>query len=172
MFTRNVAPSAPKPKPARIGAPGLTFIGPDAIVHGDLATQSQLHVDGRIEGNVRCDQLIQGPEGMVAGNIEASEARLAGTVEGAVSGGTLIVEASARILGDVAYETISIEAGAQIEGRLARRTVLELGAAEAPALIATPVSFSPARVDEPTDAEALFALADPASGPRHDTPAE
>lgn len=172
MFTRNVAPTSPKPKGARIGTPGLTFIGPDAIVHGDLATESQLHVDGRIQGNVRCDQLIQGPEGMVAGNIEATEARLAGTVEGAVSGGTLIIEASARIMGDVAYETISIEAGAQIDGRLARRTVLELGGADAPALIATPVSFSPAKPGEGADADALFALADAASGPRHDTPAE
>lgn len=175
MFTRNVAPAAPKPKPARIGSPGLTFIGPDAIVHGDLATESQLHVDGRIDGNVRCDQLIQGIEGMVAGNIEATEARLAGTVEGAVSGGTLIIEASARIMGDVAYETISIEAGAHIDGRLARRSALELEARdtrEASTMIAAPVSFSPARTSEDLDADALFALADAAPGPKHDTPAE
>lgn len=169
MFTRNVAPASPKPKPARAGAPGLTFIGPDAIVHGDLATQSQLHVDGSIQGNVRCDQLIQGPEGMVAGNIEATEARLAGTVEGAVSGRTLIIEASARIMGDVAYETISIEAGAQIDGRLARRAALD---PDAPAPVAAPVSFSPAKPGEGADADALFALADAASGPKHDTPAE
>lgn len=172
MFTRNVAPTAPKPRPARIGSPGLTFIGPDAVVHGDLATESQLHVDGRIDGNVRCDQLIQGREGMVAGNIEAVEARLAGTVEGAVSGGTLIIEASARIMGDVAYDTVSIEAGAHIDGRLQRRSTLELGTRDTPTLIATPVSFSPARIDEPVDADALFALADTAPGPRHDTPAE
>ena len=71
-------------------------------------------------------QLIQGGEGIIAGYIHAEDARLAGTVEGTVSARTLIVEASARILGDVAYETISIEAGAQIEGRLARRASLGL----------------------------------------------
>ena len=127
MFSRSTPAPAPA-KPARSGTPGLSFIGPEALVNGDLATDAQLHVDGRIDGDVRCAQLIQGGAGIIAGNIQAEEARLAGTVEGTVSARTLIVEATARILGDVAYETISIEAGAQIEGRLARRAALGLGA--------------------------------------------
>ena len=43
-------------------------------------------------------------------------------------------------MGDIAYETLSIDAGAQLEGRLARRAALDDGP-----LIATPVSFSPAK---------------------------
>src|SRR5690349_9636178 len=128
MFSRSTTPPAPgpKPKPARNGAPGLSFIAPEAQISGDLATDGQVHVDGRIDGDVKCAQLIQGGAGIIAGSIHADDARLAGTVEGTVSARTLIVEASARILGDVTYETISIEAGAQIEGRLARRAALGL----------------------------------------------
>jgi cytoskeletal protein CcmA (bactofilin family) len=158
MFSRNVSPPAAKPKPPRVGTSGLSFIGPDVVVHGDIATDSQLHVDGRIEGDVRCEQLIQGHDGTIAGNIEAAEARLAGTVEGTVSARTLIVEATARIMGDVAYQTISIEAGAQIDGRLARRAAL--GESGDERLIATPVSFSPARANDAEGADALFALSD------------
>jgi len=102
------------PKASRSGPPGLSFIGPEVLVSGDL---------------------------VIAGNIHADEARIAGTVEGQVSVRTLFVEASARIMGDVAYETISMDAGAQLEGRLARRAVL----GEHDALIATPVSFTPGR---------------------------
>ncbi len=144
MFTRTTTPPAPGPKPksARNGTPGLSFIAPETQISGDLATDAQLHVDGRIDGNVRCSQLVLGEAGIVAGNIQAEEARIAGTVEGQVNVRTLFVEASARILGDVTYETISMDAGAQLEGRLARRAAL--GMDEAP-LIATPVSFSPAR---------------------------
>ena len=142
MFSRNTPAPAPKAKPAKTGTSGLSFISPEALVSGDLATEGQVHVDGRIDGDVKCAQLIQGSDGVIAGSIHAEDARLAGTVEGTVSARTLIVEASARILGDVAYETISIDAGAQLEGRLARRAAL--GADEAP-LIATPVSFSPAK---------------------------
>ena len=141
MFSREKT-GVTLPRANRSGPPGLSFIGPEVLVSGDLATDAQLHVDGRIDGNVRCSQLVQGEAGIIAGNIQADEARIAGTVEGKVNVRILFVEASARILGDVAYETLSIDAGAQLEGRLARRAAL--GADEAP-LIATPVSFSPAR---------------------------
>jgi len=149
MFSRDKT-GATLPKASRSGPPGLSFIGPEVLVSGDLATDAQLHVDGRIDGNVRCSQLVQGEAGIIAGNIHAEEARIAGTVEGQVNVRTLFVEASAKILGDVAYETLSIDAGALLEGRLARRAAL--GADEAP-LIATPVSFSPgkARAAKTTD---------------------
>jgi len=158
MFSRSTTPPAPGPKakPARNGASGLSFIAPETLISGDLATEGQVHVDGRIDGDVKCAQLIQGAAGIVAGSIHADDARLAGTVEGTVSARTLIVEASARILGDVTYETISIEAGAEIEGRLARRA--SLGVDEAPR---APVSFSPAK---PADEEHLFVISDPAAG--------
>ena len=139
MFSRDKT-SGSLPRPARSGAQGLSFIGPEVLVSGDLATDAQLHVDGRIDGNVRCQQFVQGAAGIVAGNIQADEARIAGTVEGQVNVRTLFVEASARIMGDIAYETISIAGGAQLEGRLARRAALDDGP-----LIATPVSFTPAR---------------------------
>lgn len=166
MFSRDRSAPSPAAKPARNGAPRLSFIGPELVVSGDLATDAQLHVDGRIEGNVKCAQLIQGVAGTIAGNIDADEARLAGTVEGTVVARTLIVEASARIMGDVAYETVSIDAGAQIEGRLARRR--GFGMDEEQPLIATPVSFSPVRPAE-GDASALFALSDPRRTARTDS---
>jgi len=139
--------SSKQPSSGAGGAQRMSFIGAEVIISGDLATDAQLHVDGRIDGNVRCAQLCQGAEGIISGNIHAEEARLAGTVEGTVSASTIAVEASARILGDIAYDTISIEAGARIEGRLGRRAAA--GGDEAqPSLIATPVSFSPARASD------------------------
>lgn len=162
MFSRNTPAPAPKARSARTGTPGLSFIAPEALVSGDLVTEGQVHVDGRIDGDVKCAQLIQGGEGVIAGSIQAEDARLAGTVEGTVSARTLIVEASAKIMGDVAYETISIEAGAQIEGRLARRASLGL---DEPPRISAPVSFSPARRDEGAAeaGERLFPMPDSAA---------
>jgi len=152
MFSRDKTGIIP-PRPARAGPSGLSFIGPEVLVSGDLATDAQLHVDGRIDGNVRCQQLVQGEAGIIAGNIHADEARIAGTVEGQVSVRTLFVESTARIMGDIAYETISIAGGALLEGRLARRAAL--GEDQAP-LIATPVSFTPgkSKAAKTTDAPA------------------
>jgi cytoskeletal protein CcmA (bactofilin family) len=116
---------------------GLSFIGPEMTIGGDVSTTGPLHIDGRIDGNVRCETLIEGPTGTIAGDILAEEARIAGLVEGTVNARTVVVEASGRVTGDVAYETISIAAGADIEGRLARREALARGGEQA-ILIATP----------------------------------
>ena len=164
MFSRDKTAAVTLPKASRAGPPGLSFIGPEVLISGDLATDAQLHVDGRIDGNVRCAQLVQGQAGTIAGDIYADEARIAGTVEGIVSVRTLFVEASARIRGDVAYDTISIDAGAQIEGRLARRAALGVEGESGAPLIATPVSFTPAREAKAAstagDASTLFAKSD------------
>ena len=51
----------------RAGAPHLSFIGSEVIVSGDLASDARLQIDGRVDGNVRCASLSQGPEGIIAG---------------------------------------------------------------------------------------------------------
>jgi cytoskeletal protein CcmA (bactofilin family) len=120
-------------------APGLSFIGPEMVIKGDVAAAAQLHVEGRIDGNVACESLCQGESGRIAGNIRAKQARIAGTVEGAVDAATLVLDAGASVTGDVTYETISIAAGARIDGRLTRR-----GAAAADTMIVATSTDSPA----------------------------
>ena len=154
MLSRRKSASAKTP-----GPPGLSFIGTEVVVSGDVATAAQLHVDGRIEGNVRCGQLCQGASGTIAGDIQADEARIAGTVEGTVAAATVIVEASGRIAGDVAYETLSIAAGARIDGRLARREAL--AGREERLLVAASAESDPAKAADapkPAGPHELFAM--------------
>lgn len=138
MFSRNQPAPGAALKAGKAAAPGLSFLGPEMVISGDVATSAQIHLDGRIDGNVRCAQLCQGATGIIAGDIVADEARICGLVQGTVDARTLIVEPSARVTGDVAYETISIAAGARIDGRLARREALAAGEGAASLLIATP----------------------------------
>lgn len=100
---------------------GLSFIGGDVVVSGDVRSEAQLHIDGRVEGNVFCHTLIQGEGGTIAGNIAADTVHLSGLVDGTVRARLVALEPTARVTGDVTYETLSIAAGASIEGRLARR---------------------------------------------------
>lgn len=125
-------------------APGLSFIGADAVISGDFATSAHVHIDGRIDGTVRCARLCQSESGTINGDIVAEEARISGLVDGAVRAGTVAIEATARVTGDISYDTISIAPGARIEGRLARREAL---GTEAAVLIspADPVARSEAR---------------------------
>jgi cytoskeletal protein CcmA (bactofilin family) len=143
MFSRkgNGAASAVRPR-ARSGASSLSLVGAEMTISGDVASEGALHVDGRIDGHVRCTNLCQSESGVISGNIVADEARVAGLVEGTVSARTVLIEANGRVAGDVAYDTISIAAGAQVEGRLARRSALAEGVDNL--LVATPAKAKPA----------------------------
>ena len=152
MFSRKPSGSgAGKSGPAE-----LSFFARDVVIEGDVTSGAQIHVEGRIAGNVRCARLCQSEGGTIAGDILADEARIAGQVEGTVSAGTLMVEASARITGDVTYETISIAAGGRIDGRLARREALAAGEAASAVLIATPTEPEPEPVAPRAEAPGLF----------------
>lgn len=122
---------APVRQSGRSGPGGLSFIGPDVVVSGDLTTSSQIHIDGRVDGNVQCGTLTQGEGGVIAGNIVAEAANIAGLVDGTVQAKLVTLEPTARVTGDVTYETLSIAAGAAIDGRLARREGAGTGAAMA-----------------------------------------
>ena len=159
MFSRNSPPSGGPPRTGKAGPPGLSFFGPEVVISGDVATSAQIHLDGRIDGNVRCAQLCQGGTGIIAGDIVADEARIAGLVQGTVNARTLIIEPSARVTGDVAYETLTIAAGARVDGRLARREALAAGEDATALLIVTPAS--PEAESRKADAAGLFPLAEP-----------
>jgi cytoskeletal protein CcmA (bactofilin family) len=134
MFSRGSrAPSAGQARGAK-----FSFVGPEVSVTGDIDTPGQLHIDGKIAGDVRCGSLTQGESGSVHGNIVAGEARLAGLVDGTVEAGTLDLEATARVTGDILYESLSIATGAQIEGRFKRRKSAADGSAGARAEAAKP----------------------------------
>lgn len=95
----------------------FSLIGGDVVVTGNIAATVDLHVDGRIEGDVSCATLVQGADSAIKGNISAKTARIAGTVEGSVTADELIVERSARIVGDCSYGSLKIDVGATVEGR-------------------------------------------------------
>lgn len=121
MFSNRSKKGPPARPQARTGQGGLSFIGSDVLISGDITTNAQIHVDGRIEGNVRCERLIQGEGGTIAGHIVADQARIAGLIDGTIRARIVELEPSAKVTGDVTYESLNIAAGAVIEGRLARR---------------------------------------------------
>lgn len=114
----------------RGGNGGSTFsvIGPDVVIRGNIEATVDLHVDGKVHGDIACASLVQGDGSLIEGEITAETARLSGHVKGRIEAKNLTVMKSARIEGDVSYETLTIEQGANVEGRFA-----PLGAKKAPA---------------------------------------
>lgn len=103
---------------------GSTFsvLGPDIAINGDLAAKVDLHLDGKIEGNISCAGLVQGEAGEVTGTVVAESARVAGRIKGSITAEALVILRTARIEGDVTYGSLIVEEGAQVDGKFTRRT--------------------------------------------------
>jgi len=132
MFSKSSKSQRPVSPASATGAKKTPFslIGGDVSITGDLSASVDLHIDGRIEGDITCAALVQGPDSHIIGHVIASSARLAGLVDGSITAEELTVESSARITGDVTYRRISIEPGSRIDGRLTHRDGEETPAAE------------------------------------------
>lgn len=133
MFTKTRPEETMSPVPTArgrdaAGGRGTTFsiIGDDVVITGNLSASVDLHVDGRIEGDVTCAQLVQGASSTIAGAVTAETARLAGTLEGSIEASELVIEASARIKGDVTYESLRIEQGGTVDGSFRHRSARAL----------------------------------------------
>lgn len=96
----------------------FSVLGPDVVITGSIRASSELHIEGRIEGDVDCATLAQGADSQIFGSVTVESARVAGAIEGTVRAKLLTVERTARITGDVEYETITIENGGHVDGRL------------------------------------------------------
>jgi len=99
----------------------FSVFGADITITGDIGASADLHIDGKVEGDITCLALVQGESGEIAGAITAESARLAGTVRGSITTRELVILKTARIHGDVTYDALTIEQGAQVEGRLTPR---------------------------------------------------
>ena len=99
--------------------PTFAVIGPDVTIRGDISATADLHIDGRIEGDITCAALVQGEQSSIQGAITAESARLAGKLSGSITARELIILKTAQVEGEVHYDALTIEPGAQVDGRIA-----------------------------------------------------
>ncbi|MEW9854832.1 bactofilin family protein [Novosphingobium sp. M1R2S20] len=113
------------PKPLGTHRPinGGTFslLGGDTSISGNITATADLHIEGRVQGDIACTALVQAESSELVGAINAETARIAGRVEGSVSAREVVILQSARIRGDITYDALTIEQGAQLDGRLTPR---------------------------------------------------
>jgi cytoskeletal protein CcmA (bactofilin family) len=105
----------------------FSIIGADIVISGSIEASVDLHIDGRVEGDISCAALVQGPDSRIKGHVTARSARVGGLIEGSITAEELIIEASARITGDVTYDVISIATGGQIDGKMAHMSGARAG---------------------------------------------
>ena len=112
-------PAAPASRPARTVGPS-TCIDASTDLKGTLRCRETLRIDGRVEGEIKCEKnIIVGEGAKIQAAIEAAEVAVGGDVRGDITASRKItLEATARVVGNLSTPGIVIEEGAKLEGRI------------------------------------------------------
>ena len=144
MFSRSkqspdTVPTLPQRNNANVrNNSGHTFsiIASDVEIIGNVSARVDLHIDGKVQGDVTCGNLVQGEGSFIAGKVTAESAKLSGHVEGSIEANDLVIESSARVKGDVVYSNLTIAPGGQIEGKFSHKSTAK------PSISGAPVNVS------------------------------
>lgn len=160
-------------------------IGIEVTITGNLEATRDLHIEGSVVGDVRCQTLYLGEASKISGSIRAARVRVAGIVEGGIEARDVSIEATARVTGDVTYGHLRVANGASLEGKLTWERPVEIGTHNKPSAtnseaepVVTPVQATPAIQTQPPfarhhhrpegGAEPTAAEPESSSGPRPD----
>jgi cytoskeletal protein CcmA (bactofilin family) len=115
---RRLGPSTAAVTDALAAAPASarSVIEAGLCIVGDLESEGDVLVNGRVQGNITCKTLLVGPEASIAGGVVADEAVIRGKVEGVVRAGTILLEKTGTVEADLYHSRLAIEAGAVFEG--------------------------------------------------------
>ena len=98
-----------------------SVLSSDLIVTGNIRTDGDIQIEGKVEGDVRARQLTVGETATINGEIMGDEIIVNGRVVGRVRGLKVRLSAAARVEGDIIHKTIAIESGAHFEGSVQRQ---------------------------------------------------
>ncbi len=133
MFSKNTpstkptaqaeTPKRPKPStPARPSGGVPSILSRDLVITGEISTEGDVQIEGRLEGNIKATTLTIGEQGAVNGNIKAGTVHIHGKVTGKIEADTIEMASTANVLADLIQDHLTIANGAFFDGKCTRKT--------------------------------------------------
>jgi cytoskeletal protein CcmA (bactofilin family) len=88
------------------------------VMKGDLESEADILVKGKIYGNVKCKMLIVDTGALIEGGIEADEVVVRGATKGIMLAKKVRLEKTAEVDSEIHHQSFSAEEGAKIRGAL------------------------------------------------------
>jgi cytoskeletal protein CcmA (bactofilin family) len=85
---------------------------------GDLESEGDILVKGKVYGNIKCNLLIIDVDALVEGGITAEEVVIRGKSKGVINANKVRLEKTAQVDSEICHNTFSAEEGARIKGAL------------------------------------------------------
>ena len=112
--------ASPTPSARMPSAPSL--LGRDLIITGDIKTDGEVQIDGRLDGNLTAGTVTIGEQGAVNGKIIATTVHVRGKVSGKVDANTIELAETANVQADLIQDQLMIANGAFFDGKCARKS--------------------------------------------------
>ena len=91
------------------------LIGKGAIIKGEIKEENEINVEGIIEGDISCKELIVGKTGSIKGKIKTNTLYVEGSVEGELDVRELLkLMSSSYVSGKITYGSLQINEGGKL----------------------------------------------------------
>ena len=119
MFSSKIKDSQPAslaPAASKRPSSAPSIVSADMAIQGAINSAGDVHVDGRVDGDVRSIGLVIGENAEIRGEIFAQDIPVRGTVIGRIHARKVLLAATSHVEGDILHEALVVEAGAFFEG--------------------------------------------------------
>ena len=91
------------------------MIGEGASIKGEIKEENEINVQGNIEGDISCKELIVGKTGSIKGKIKTNTLYVEGNVEGEIDVRELLkLMSSSYVSGKITYGSLQINEGGKL----------------------------------------------------------
>ncbi len=130
MFNKTNSPTtaaADTPPNKKISSPNRSnavpsILGSDLIITGDIKTDGDVQIDGRLDGNIKAGIVTIGEQGAVNGKITAGSVHVRGKITGKVDAKSIDLAETANVQADLVQDQLMIANGAFFDGKCTRKT--------------------------------------------------
>ena len=94
----------------------ISTIGEDLTIAGNVTSKGKLHLDGQIQGDVRCVALVLGENAQLNGGVVAEDVMVRGRLIGSVRALRVTLQSTSHVEGNLVHKSLAIEHGTHFEG--------------------------------------------------------
>jgi cytoskeletal protein CcmA (bactofilin family) len=94
----------------------ISTISEDLTITGNVESKGELHLNGRVQGDVRCVALVMGENAQLEGNVLAEDVMILGQLIGSVRALKVMLQSTAHVEGNLVHKTLAVEHGTHFEG--------------------------------------------------------
>ena len=85
-------------------------------ISGSVESDGVIHIEGEVDGDVRCRHVTIGHDGRVNGNLSARSVEVLGKTSGSIQAEKVVIASTADVSGEVTHHTLVVESGARLDG--------------------------------------------------------